>query len=109
MNLEDFVKESLNQIFRGLLGAAAVAKAAGAEIAPRQYGQPVATNNTGLTVTTIGFDVAVTVTEAADVKGGISVIGIGVKGATSEVSSTVSRIKFSVPVTLPPSSPADVA
>jgi hypothetical protein len=103
MNLEDFVKESLGQIFRGVQGAASVAKATGATIDPRQYGVPGTTDDFGRNIQSIMFDVAVTVTETGDVKGGISVMGIGVKGAASELSSTVSRIKFNVPVVLPTS------
>jgi hypothetical protein len=109
MNLEDFVKESLAQIFRGVKGAAAVALATGAAIDPRQYGTVTRTDDVGRTIQNIAFDVAVTVTETDDVKGGISVMGIGVKGTTSELSSTVSRIKFRVPVTLPTSPPSGVA
>ena len=103
MNIEDFVKESLGQIFRGMRGAATVAQATGATIDPRQYGVPGTTDDYGRSVQSIMFDVAVTVTETGDIKGGISVMGIGVKGATSELSSTVSRIKFRVPVVLPTS------
>jgi len=53
----------------------------------------------------IEFDVAVTVTEGAERKGGIGVaagiFAIGGQGKTETQSGTVSRIKFSVPVMLP--------
>ncbi len=46
---------------------------------------------------------AVTVSEESGLSGGISVLGLGlgVKGATSDTSSSVSRIRFRVPVALP--------
>ena len=50
MNIEDFVKESLGQIFRGVQGAATVAQATGATIDPRQYGVPGTTDDYGRSV-----------------------------------------------------------
>ena len=53
----------------------------------------------------IDFDVAVTVVEGKETggKAGISVwsIGAGVSGKSESSSSTVSRIKFEIPVELP--------
>ncbi len=64
MNLEDFVKESLSQIFRGVQSI--VAKETGGEIAPRVYGKRGFNNHNGRPIGMISFDVAVTVTEAGE-------------------------------------------
>jgi len=59
----------------------------------------------GQLVQTVEFDVAVTATEGTDTKGGIGVVAgvfaLGSQGQSSEEISAVSRIKFSVPITLP--------
>jgi hypothetical protein len=108
MNLEDFIKESLAQIFRSVHAMSAVAKETGAEIAPRQYAASgIVVNDVGRPVEMIDFDVAVTATDTGEVKGGIAVMGLGVKGGQSELNSTVSRIKFRIPVTLPSFAPSD--
>ena len=56
-------------------------------------------------VTPIEFDVAVTVTGGSEKKGGIGVFsgvfGVGGQASSNAASSSVSRIKFSVPVILP--------
>jgi hypothetical protein len=53
----------------------------------------------------IEFDVAVTTTEAGETKkgGGIFVggVGIGAQGTKGMTNSSVSRVKFSISVTLP--------
>lgn len=54
--------------------------------------------------TFVDFDIAVTVTEGTGTKGGIGVfagaIGLGSQGQSTELNSTVSRIRFQVPVIL---------
>jgi hypothetical protein len=54
--------------------------------------------------TFVDFDIAVTVTEGTGTKGGIGVfagaIGLGSQGQSNESNSTVSRIRFQVPVIL---------
>ncbi len=59
----------------------------------------------------VEFDVAVTATDKAGAtgKGGIkvfTVVDVGAEGSTSSERSTVSRIKFSIPI-VPPLQPAD--
>jgi hypothetical protein len=39
--------------------------------------------------------------ETGNVNGGISVMGVGLKGASSESNASVSRIKFNIPISLP--------
>lgn len=55
----------------------------------------------------VEFDVAVTATQSDQAQGGIGLVagvfGAGVKGKTGSENSQVSRIKFTVPIVLPPS------
>ena len=99
MDLENFVTDSLNQIFNGIKGAQDAAAKVGGEINPKTSGSGTFAN--GRIIHPIEFDVAVTVVETSDVKGGISVMGVGVKGASTENNTSVSRIKFKIPVSLP--------
>lgn len=50
---------------------------------------------------TIDFDVAVTTADEKDISGGLKVWGLGAEGKIAENSSTISRIKFKVPVAFP--------
>lgn len=53
----------------------------------------------------IEFDIAVTVTEGKETKGGIGVamgiVAVGSKGESSSEANSISRLKFIVPVVLP--------
>jgi hypothetical protein len=100
MDLENFVQESLNQIFNGVKGAQESAAKSGGEINPKVSGKGTF-DHTGRIIHPIEFDVAVTVVETGNVNGGISVMGVGLKGASSESNTSVSRIKFNVPISLP--------
>jgi len=100
MELKDFVSQTITSIIEGVREAQASAQD-GAYVNPVMAARP------------IEFDVAVTVTETTEKKGGggIAVAGF-IKaeggGLTSSANSSVSRIKFHVPVTLPtqPGAPA---
>jgi hypothetical protein len=93
MDLEQFVQITLEQIIRGVKGAHLCAAEQAASI-----------NSSG-TSQVIEFDVAVTTTEDGQKKGaaGLLVLGMGIGGQiTSGTSaSSISRVKFSVPVNLP--------
>jgi len=115
MNLEEFVRETLEQIAKGVSGAGLVAREHGACINPndirwhdehpRLYRS---SEGGGGLVEEVGFDVALTVSEEKQVEGKaglvIASIGAGVKGQSVAATSSVSRVKFSVPVQLPLSS-----
>jgi hypothetical protein len=92
MELDEFVRRTIEQVISGVGEACKHAKANGAEIS-------------GDSLTPIEFDVAVTTTEGSESKAnaGIKVawIGIGGEGKSEVTSSSVSRIKFSVLVGLP--------
>lgn len=101
MDLENFVTESLTQIFRGVNAVQSIAGESGGEINPKLYGKVGVYDSNQREIQPVEFDVAVTVEDKGDLKGGISVMGIGASGGSSESNSKVSRIKFSVPVSLP--------
>jgi len=99
MKLEDFISETLNQIVAGVKTAQEHTKGTGAKINP-SHGRP-STNPQP-----VDFDVAVTTTEGTNKKGGLGVfvygIGIGAQGAKDISNQSISRIRFQVPVQLPP-------
>ena len=107
MELETFIAETLRQIVKGVKTAQQHQDCEGAQInrkietlsamggAPSDETPPQQ----------IEFDVAVTVTEESEKKGGIGVftgvVGIGGQANSNTANCSVSRIKFSVPVVLP--------
>lgn len=100
MNIDDFIKSTLVQIVRGVEHASRDVddESDGGRVNPymprgRGMAAPIP----------IEFDIAVTVSESAEAGGGISVMGIGAKAGLATESSSVSRIKFTVPVALPES------
>jgi hypothetical protein len=111
MNLKTFVKETLVQICDGVQDAANELNARGAIVNPdgtNSDGNATYVNNSfRRTVQQIEFDVALTATQEEGTQGGIAivagVIGIGTRGKSETISSSTSRIKFSVPIALPTS------
>lgn len=111
MELRAFVKETLTQVMSGVSEAqqAVHDEQNGGEICP-----PIGTNweaagfvfsKLGQPVQQVEFDVAVTASEISGTKGTIGVLlgafGFGMKGQSESGSGQNSRIKFSVPVSLP--------
>ena len=93
MNLQEFITESISQVVGGV-GAAG-----------EQHGdfmKPAAIVKSEHQ--RVYFDVAITVTEGNEAKGGIGlVVGpvtLGSTGSSSDSSMAVSRVKFSVPLNL---------
>jgi len=111
MNLEEFVSQTLVQIVSGVRAAQAEAKAHGAEVNPHLTGAAEQLGKHGFIWASGGaaqivqFDVALTVAEGTGTKGGIGVfagaVSLGSSGQSKLESSSVSRVKFSVPLTLP--------
>ena len=112
VELKEFISQALADIVQGVLDAQQVLGANGKYINPElstqqgtheKHGKLVSIQ--GQLVQTVEFDVAVTATDGAGTKGGISVVAgvfaLGSQGQSSEEISAVSRIKFSVPITLP--------
>ena len=112
MELKDFVAETLRQIIDGVKVAQEYGIGQGATVNPNNIfyraDQGVVVlqdRETGAIAKEIEFDVAVTVIEGTQTKGGIGVfvgpIGIGSQGQSNVSNQSISRIKFSVPVVLP--------
>jgi len=110
VELKDFVKESLVQIIGGvseaqkeiaMLGCGEISPAIGSKWA--DAGQVFSPN--GMPIHNVSFDVAVGAKEKTGTKGTIgvmvSVLKLGAQGESQESSSNDSRIKFTVPITLP--------
>ncbi len=106
MNLEEFVTESLVQLVEGV-STAQLRIHKGATINPKQRStKPRSVEyGTGIPVQEIEFDIAVTVDEGKQTKGGIGVVAgvfaLGSQGQSSAATQSVSRIKFSVPISFP--------
>ncbi|RKY07893.1 MAG: hypothetical protein DRP56_05000 [Planctomycetota bacterium] len=94
MDLKEFVSETLRQVIEGVKEAQISAPGNGAVVAPYYDYRK-----------TVEYDVAVTAVEGteAGAKAGISVWSIGAGGnvKTESTNTTVSRIKFSIPLELP--------
>jgi hypothetical protein len=116
MNLQDFITESLVQLARGIEGAAEQLKGTKAIVNPRNvsteththsniYGFVDTEQSYFKAVQRIEFDVAVTASTGTATKGGIGImvgaIGLGSQGQSDAQNSSVSRIKFMVPMVLP--------
>jgi hypothetical protein len=116
MNLQDFIKETLVQIARGIEGAAAELQGSKAIVNPRnvQTRTDVDTDVYGFldthekfykAVQKVEFDVAVTASTGTATKGGIGImvgtIGLGSQGKSESQDSSISRIKFLVPMVFP--------
>ena len=115
MELQEFVAEALSQIIQGVKSAQKTSSELGATINPEipnhrleKHGLMSITKTAGdksNPVLFVEFDTAVTIVEGDGVKAGagISVFGsnIGVGIGTKDESSTVSRIKFKIPIILP--------
>ena len=112
VELKEFISQALANVVQGVLDAQQVLGANGKYINPElstqqgtheKHGKLVSIQ--GQLVQTVEFDVAVTATEGTGTKGGIGVVAgifaLGSQGQSSEEVSAVSRIKFSVPITLP--------
>jgi enolase len=111
MDLRTFIKETLIQICDGVSEAADEVSLRGAIINPK--GTQSVENTTYInsqfrrTVQNVEFDVALTTVEGKGTEGGIGVmigsIGLGSKGKSDSSATSSSRVKFTVPVSLPAS------
>jgi hypothetical protein len=94
MELSEFVQRTIQDVVKGVKDAIPFAEKGGARIA---------VGNT----CNIEFDVAVTTVEAGEKKGGAGIfiwaVGLGGQAKSEVSSSTVTRIKFPVQVSLPQS------
>ncbi len=109
MELDEFVAEVLKQIVAGVKKAQDDVAGCGAKVNPSM---PSSTghsgpwdSDTGTGVQLVDFDVALTTSEGTRTKGGVGIliagIGLGSQGQSESGISSVSRIRFSVPLLLP--------
>ena len=112
MELKEFIGQALADIVQGVFDAQQTLGTNRNYINPKlstqqgiheKHGKLVSTQ--GQLVQTVEFDIAVTASEGKGTKGGIGVVvgvfALGSQGQSSTEISAVSRIKFSVPMTLP--------
>jgi hypothetical protein len=113
MKLKDFVAETLKEIVDGVADAQYHWSQKGGSVIPGglEYSDKAGPGAlydvpSGRPVQVIEFDVAVTTEEGTGTEGGIGVfvgaVALGSKGKSDASMTTVNRIKFSVPVLLPP-------
>lgn len=111
MNLQDFIKTALTDIVAGVAEASKAAQEHGGSVGSmRLYGHvkenKILTDDNSNPVATVEFDIALAEANSKDTKGGIGVylgaVGLGSQGASHGEASSHSRIKFSVPIVLPP-------
>ena len=104
MNVEDFIKEALLAIVRGV--RAAQADPNSADLIGRLPSGPI----TGVSVQfdrdnnlvcLVEFDLATTVDNSASGKAGVAIFGGGMGAGGLSQSTVVNRIKFAIPVGIP--------
>lgn len=113
IKLEDFVAETLKQIIMGVKAAQEYAAENGAKVSPAnlclshcaQGDVRLMEENTCRIAQEIDFDIAVTTTEGTETKGGVGIfvgpVALGTQGKSDAQNSSISRIKFQVPILLP--------
>ena len=110
MKLEEFISETLKQIFDGVIIAQGYAKENGGSINPSSMksthsksGYYDGTN--GQAAHDIDFDIAITAKEQGEVKGGagvfVSVLKAGIQSKNLSGNISENRIKFSNPIFFP--------
>ena len=115
MDLKEFISETIVQIVEGVEDARSKVKDKGVGVNPQMATTHSHAGVHGLLhydgptfAQVINFDVALTVLEGKGTKGGIGIfaagIGLGSSGQSQSENSSVSRIKFSIPLVLPTSS-----
>ncbi len=105
--LRDFVSMILREIVLGVKDAQPFVKEQGGTLVPsvdREEGRmilPISSELEVRLVDYVEFDVALTVIKGDDTKLGFTLSVINIGGGTKGEQSTVSRVKFKVPVALP--------
>jgi hypothetical protein len=117
LNLQEFISQALIQIASGVRDADEELRSSSAVVNPRHvagagadksnvYGYIADTGKKYLrAVHTVEFDIAVTAVDGKETKGGIGIvvgaIGLGSQGRSEERNTSISRIKFKVPIAFP--------
>jgi len=110
MDLKTFVAESIEQVIDGVVVAQEHARQHGAVVNPAKRQMSLSTRQTcqfdePQLSQSIEFDVAVTVEEGSSKKAGarifVAPLGLGGQRESATTAQTLSRVRFSVPVSLP--------
>lgn len=111
MKLQEFVSETLKEIIAGVKESQKYAASEGAWVNPKMRAVLAAKDSRYIVeqdhtyIEQIQFDVAVTSTEGSATEAGVGIFvaafGAGAKGKSDASSSSISRIKFSIPIALP--------
>jgi len=111
MELREFVSETIKQISSGVKDAQASHEEHGAFVNPHLSTSAELAVKHGILIASghatqlVQFDIALTVTEGTGTKGGIGVfvgaLSLGSSGQSNSENSSVSRVKFFVPLVLP--------
>ncbi|MGB2254099.1 MAG: hypothetical protein ACPH56_03660 [Spongiibacter marinus] len=113
MELKEFISEALTQIVEGIEDSQSKVSESNAEISPTYSNRQqemleknkILFSSKGGVIQHVDFDVAVTASEGKGTKAGVGVIAgafnLGASGSSDQSNQTASRIKFSVPITLP--------
>ena len=113
MELKDFIQETLQQIVEGAAAAQKSVKAIGGNVNPSKVSfqkDGLANNYRHAMPQEVVFDVALTATNKSGSAEGIGVflgsISLGKKNDTGTEHIAITKIKFSIPLILPPGSEA---
>ena len=117
MDLRNFIKETLVQIAQGIDEASQALGGTSAIVNPRNvvgahgtndakvYGYVAKDKNMRQAVQSINFDVAISVAEGTETKGGIGLmvgaVALGSQGKSDASNTSQSRIQFNIPMVLP--------
>ena len=104
MELREFVAKTLTQVAQGVKEAQDAALESGAFVNPGGlHGSRPMLTHQGVPLQSVAFDVALTVEESGGMGGSLSVLGglLGGSVGREDRESSVSRIKFTVPISLP--------
>lgn len=111
MDLKTFVTETLSQIAEGVTDAQRRCKELGARVNPKVSGnyrehEELWVDDGGAAAQFVDFDVAITASEGTGTKGGIGItvgaFALGSSGQSQAEKSASSRVRFFVPLVLPP-------
>jgi len=103
MNLQEFVTETMTQIMAGVTAAKKVNPKIAPEIHYDKNAPPIHRGARSTAIFMVDFDVAVTVSDKTEAGGGAGLTVVSLfkaegKRETTAEHSSISRIKFSVPI-----------
>jgi hypothetical protein len=112
VDLKEFVSQTLCQIVEGVKSAQQSVQTSGGAVNPKLHSGHDNLAKSGFLFSTahgsvqvVQFDVALTVSEGSGTKGGIGVfagvLSLGSTGQSNAENTSVSHVKFSVPLALP--------